>query len=184
MARSKPLPETRLSSGERREQVLEAAVAEFAEHGFHAASTTSIAKRAGISQPYIYALFPNKHELFLAAHRRCVERIRDAFANAAEGAADPTEALHRMGRAYMGLLADRDDILFQLQSHAAAGDERLQEEVRREFVGLIEDAERMSGASREQIVGFFAIGMLLNVIAALDLPSEFWPKPPPEGTQS
>ena len=61
----------RSSSEERREQVIDAAVREFAEHGFHATSTTAIAKRAGISQPYIYALFPNKHELFLAAHPTC-----------------------------------------------------------------------------------------------------------------
>ena len=49
--------------------MLEAAVKEFAASGYHAASTGAIAKRAGISQPYIYALFPNKRELFLATHR-------------------------------------------------------------------------------------------------------------------
>src|SRR5687767_4413633 len=112
--------EPRASSDERREQVIDAAVKEFAAHGFHAASTGAIAKRAGISQPYIYALFPNKHELFLAAHRRVVGRIRDAFAEAARGGDDPEERLALMGLAYGRLLEDRDEILAQMQAHAAA----------------------------------------------------------------
>ncbi|PZS08601.1 MAG: hypothetical protein DLM64_12245, partial [Solirubrobacterales bacterium] len=54
-----------LSTAEdRREHVLAAAISEFAQHGYHAASTAAIAKRAGISQPYIYALFASKLELF------------------------------------------------------------------------------------------------------------------------
>ena len=32
---------------------------------------------AGISQPYIYALFPNKKALFIAVHERVSQRIRD-----------------------------------------------------------------------------------------------------------
>jgi AcrR family transcriptional regulator len=165
----------RASSEERREQVIEAAVKEFAAHGFHAASTSGIARRAGISQPYIYALFPNKHELFLATHRHVVQRIRTAFADAARGADGPEEKLRRMGEAYLRLLDDRDEILAQMQAHAAAGDPALREPVRKEFMQLVDDAQRMSGASREEIMRFMAAGMLLNVAAALDLPSEYCP---------
>jgi AcrR family transcriptional regulator len=166
-------PEARASSDQRREQVIEAAVKEFAAHGFHAASTSSIAKRAGISQPYIYALFPNKHELFLAVHRRVVERIRNAFAEAAHGADGPEERLDRMGQAYLQLLEDRDEILAQMQAHAAAGDPALREPVRREFMQLMDDVQRISGAPRERVLDFFAKGMLLNVAAALDLPRDY-----------
>jgi AcrR family transcriptional regulator len=166
-------PDTRASSDERREQVIQAAVKEFAAHGFHAASTSAIAKRAGISQPYIYALFPNKHELFLATHRRVVQRIRDAFAEAARGADGPEERLRRMGEAYLRLLEDRDEILAQMQAHAAAGDPALREPVRKEFMQLMDEVERISGAPRDDVVGFFAKGMLLNVAAALDLPRDY-----------
>jgi AcrR family transcriptional regulator len=174
--RSATNPEARASSDERREQVIQAAVKEFAAHGFHAASTSAIAKRAGISQPYIYALFPNKRELFLATHRRVVQRIREAFTEAARGADGTEERLDRMEQAYLRLLEDRDEILAQMQAHAAAGDPELLEPVRGEFTRLVEDARRISGASQEQIVDFFAKGMLLNVAAALDLrPDYFWP---------
>jgi AcrR family transcriptional regulator len=165
----------RSTSEERREQVIDAAVKEFAAHGFHATSTTSIAKRAGISQPYIYALFPNKHELFLAVHRHVVDRIRRAFLEAARGGATPEERLTSMGHAYVRLLADRDEILAQMQAHAAAGDPELREPVREEFVRLTEDVRRMSGASEEQVVAFMSKGMLLNVLAALELQDDFIP---------
>jgi AcrR family transcriptional regulator len=166
---------TRTTSEERREQVIEAAVKEFATSGFHATSTTAIAKRAGISQPYIYALFPNKHELFLAVHQHVVDRIRRAFLDAARGGADPEERLAMMGHAYVELLAERDKILVQMQAHAAAGDPALRDPVRREFLRLTEDISRMSGASDEQVFAFLAKGMLLNVVAALELPDEFVP---------
>jgi|Tabmets5t2r1_1033131.scaffolds.fasta_scaffold01538_4 AcrR family transcriptional regulator len=165
----------RSTSEERREQVIGAAVKEFAAHGFHAASTGAIAKRAGISQPYIYALFPNKHELFLAVHRHVVDRIRRAFLEAARGGADPEERLSRMGEAYGRLLTDRDEILAQMQAFAAAGDPALRDPVRNEFLRLTEDIRRMSGASQEQVAAFMAKGMLLNVVAALELPEELSP---------
>jgi AcrR family transcriptional regulator len=174
----------RSTSEERREQVIEAAVKEFAAHGLHAASTGAIAKRAGISQPYIYALFPNKHELFLAVHRRVVDRIRRAFLDAARGGGDPDERLARMGEAYFRLLADRDEILAQMQAHAAAGDPELRDPIRDEFLRLTEDVQRMSGASRGQVVDFIAKGMLLNVVAALELPEEFMPSSDPEASLS
>jgi AcrR family transcriptional regulator len=165
----------RSTSEERREQVVAAAVKEFAETGFHATSTGAIAKRAGISQPYIYALFPNKHELFLAVHRHVIDRIRRAFLEAARGGATPEERLASMGQAYGELLANRDEILVQMQAHAAAGDPTLREPVRQEFLRLREDVRRMSGASDAQVTDFLAMGMLLNVVAALELPDECVP---------
>jgi AcrR family transcriptional regulator len=165
----------RSSSDERREQVIKAAVKEFAAHGFHATSTSAIAKRAGISQPYIYALFPNKRELFLAVDRHVVDRIRRAFLESVRGLSTPEERLEAMAYAYIELLADRDEIRFQMQAHAAAGDPDLGEPIRRDFMGLWEDVRRMSGASDEEVVGFMATGMLLNVAASLELPDDFLP---------
>jgi AcrR family transcriptional regulator len=166
----------RSSSEERREQLIEAAVKEFAARGFHATSTTAIAKRAGISQPYVYALFPNKHDLFLAANERVVERIRGAFAEAARGLKEPEERLHAMGHAYMRLLENRDEIMFQHQANAAAGDPQLREPVRREFMRVFDDVSRLSGAPFEDVRTFMATGMLLNVVAALDLPERYCPE--------
>jgi AcrR family transcriptional regulator len=168
----------RSSSEERREQLIDAAVTEFAANGFHATSTTAIAKRAGISQPYVYALFPNKHELFLAANAEVVERIRGAFAEAARGLESTEERLDAMGQAYIELLENREEIMFQHQANAAAGDPALREPVRREFMRLFDDVGRLSGAGEEEVWHFMATGILLNVIAALDLPEKYMPTEP------
>ena len=134
-AETTPRNAPRASSEERREQVLEAAVKEFASSGYHATSTSAIAKRAGISQPYIYALFPNKRELFLADPSPRDLRILEAFAEAARGKDGPEEKLAGDGEAYMQLLEDRDEILVQQQANAAAGDPELREPIRRAFIG-------------------------------------------------
>ena len=122
---------TRSTSEESRAELIDAAVSEFAATGFHATSTTAIAKRAGISPPYVYALFPNKHELFLAANAEVKERIRGTFAEAARGLETTDERLHAMGDAYIGLLENREEIMFQHQANAAAGDPALRDPISR-----------------------------------------------------
>jgi AcrR family transcriptional regulator len=162
---------TRQTADERREQVLAAATHEFARRGYHAASTSAIAERAGISQPYIYALFPNKKELFLAAHARMIAHLRGAFINAALGLDTPEERLHAMGLAYHPLIeANPDELLLQMQGHATGSDPEIGPEVAASFKSLYEDVLRVSGASPEEVSSFFACGMLINVTTALDLP--------------
>src|SRR5260370_28252044 len=90
-----------------------------------------IAKRIGISQPYIFRLFPSKKDLFLAAVDQCFDRVEAAFRNAAQESAtspepgahavtSPVEArLHAMGHAYLRLMAKRELLLFQMQPYAA-----------------------------------------------------------------
>ena len=56
----------RTPSAERRRQLLEHAVGEFARRGLRGASTQAIAARCGLSQPYLFRLFDSKGALFLA----------------------------------------------------------------------------------------------------------------------
>ena len=165
----------RQTAAERREHVLDVAIAEFAASGYHAASTTAIARRAGISQPYIYALYRNKHELFLAAYRHVAERIRARLVAAAESADDPEAALAAMGEAYLGLIADRSDVLCQLQAYAAAGDAELRGPVRDEFLRVFEAVREAAGASREETAFFFAGGIFLAIAGVLEIPPAYWP---------
>ena len=165
----------RQTAAERREHVLDAAIAEFAASGYHAGSTTAIARRAGISQPYIYALYRNKHDLFLAAYRHVAERIRARLVAAAESADDPEAALAAMGEAYLGLIADRSDVLCQLQAYAAAGDADLRGPVRDEFLRVFEAVREAAGASREETAFFFAGGIFLAIAGVLEIPPAYWP---------
>ncbi len=160
----------RMSAAERREMVLEAAVAEFAAHGLAGTSTENVARQAGISQPYLFRLFPTKKALFLALIDRCFQRVEDAFV-AAAGDRTGEEALAAMADAYEVLLDDRTMLLLQMQAYAACDDPAIREVTRAGYKHLWELTERLTGLPFQRVVDFFAMGMLMNVAAALDLPA-------------
>ncbi len=160
----------RMSAAERREMVLEAAVAEFAARGLAGTSTEDVARRAGISQPYLFRLFPTKKALFLSLVQRCYHRVEEAFITAAAGRTGD-EALEAMGDAYERLLDDRTLLLLQMQAYAACEDAEIRDVTRAGFKKLWELAERLTGLPFQRVVEFFAMGMLMNVAAALDLPA-------------
>ena len=68
-----------------REAILEVATRVFLERGFSGASMTEIARRAGASKGTLYALFPNKTELFVGLfRRRLAKRISQIVASTLE----------------------------------------------------------------------------------------------------
>jgi len=159
---------TRMSAEDRRDQVLDAALVEFGQGGLAGTSTESIAARAGISQPYLFRLFSTKKELFVETAQRCFDNIAAAFEQAAEGLAGEA-AIEAMGKAYMGLIADRSNLLAQLQMYAACDDPEIRDCARAGFKKLYLQVESASGAPAPAIVAFFAAGMLCNVATALRL---------------
>jgi AcrR family transcriptional regulator len=164
-----PRTQTRKSAEVRREEIIEAAMHEFAYGGLYGTSTEKIAERAGISQPYLFRLFGTKKDLFIASSRRCFARVLEAFQEAAEGKSG-LEAKKAMGQAYEGLLADRELLLNQLQLYAACTDPEIREAARAGFAELFRYVEDVTGRSTAEIRDFFAMGMLMNVAAAMDLP--------------
>jgi len=148
------------------------AVAEFAKGGLEGTSTEVIAERAGISQPYVFRLFGSKKELFKAAVGRCFDRVRAVFEAAAQEAGDaaPGERLHQMGHAYVNLLAEREQLLLQMQAYAACADAEVCRLVRDRWLELNKLVSRSSGASSQEVTRYFATGMLLNVLACMHLP--------------
>lgn len=157
-----------MSADDRREQVLDAALAEFAKGGLAGTSTEAIAAKAGISQPYLFRLFATKRDLFIATANRCFDNVSATFAEAAVGLAGE-DAMQAMGDAYQGLIADRDNLLAQLQMYAACGDPDICACARSGFHRLYVQVHNTTGASPEQIALFFATGMLCNVVTALGL---------------
>src|SRR6266566_6146565 len=160
----------RMTADERRETVLEAALTEFAASGLHGTSTEDVARRAGISQPYLFRLFPTKKALFLALVERCFRRVADAFTAAAQDRVGE-EALEAMGDAYEELLKDRTLLLLQMHAYAACDDPDIRAAARTGFRSLWELVERLTGLPFDRVVEFFAMGMLMNVAAAMDLPA-------------
>ncbi len=162
-------PVTRMSADERREAVLDAAMIEFGLGGYVGTSTESIARRVGVSQPYLFRLFPSKKAIFLAAVERCFDRIQALFETAAEGLTGDA-AMSAMGTAYNGLLDDRQILQMQLQMWATAcNDDEVRDATRRRMGRLLATVERLGGLDEQRLTQFMAYGMLLNVMGAMDI---------------
>jgi AcrR family transcriptional regulator len=164
----------RKTKAERREEILDAALPVFAELGLHGASTDDIARKAGISQPYVFRLFGTKKGLYLALVARCFRQTLELMQRAAEGKRGE-EALKAIGAAYGEMLeSDRMFLRAQMQAYAACEDTEIAEVVRNGFGDLVTYVERVSGAPAAEISEFFARGMLLNVLASMHAPAEQW----------
>ena len=158
----------RMNADDRRYQVIDAALIEFAESGLAGTSTEAIAVRAGISQPYLFKMFGTKRDLFIAASSRCFDNVTERFAEVSKGLAGDS-ALTAMGEAYSGLIADRASLMGQLQMYAACNDPEVRDVARQGFRTLYGFVERISGATPRQLLEFFAMGMMCNVSTALHL---------------
>src|SRR5919109_531980 len=125
-ATTRSTPRQRVPASERRSALIEAAVHEFARGGLHGTPVDRIARRVGVAQPYVFSLFANKRELFLAAVERGFEGTGQTFATAAAeydpvtAGPDVRDVLQAMGHAYVQLLvSDRDYLMLQIQAYAA-----------------------------------------------------------------
>jgi AcrR family transcriptional regulator len=160
---------SRKSAEERREEILAVAIEQFGRGGYHGTSTEAIAKEAGISQPYLFRLFHTKKELFLACDDLACEKIVDAFRRAAD-AAEPGHKLEAMGAAYATeLLPDRHALFMLMQGYVAVSDPDIRDHVRRKYGEVISVVSELSGAPADEVWRFFAYGMHLNIITAMDL---------------
>jgi AcrR family transcriptional regulator len=163
---------TRSSKEERRREIIEAATHEFASGGLHGTPVDAIAKRVGVSQPYLFQLVGTKKDLFIATVHRTFERTVASFRTAAAEVgedATPADVLMAMGVAYQRLLDDRSLLLMQMQAYAACTDEEIRDVVREEMLRLVSFVQSASGAPDEAIREWIAYGMLMNVVAAADL---------------
>jgi AcrR family transcriptional regulator len=177
-AETKTAARRRVPASERRDALIEAAVHHFAHGGLQGTKVSAIAADVGVAQPYVFSLFPTKRDLFLAADKRCFEKVALLFDQAGEefdkrGPQEPEEdKLMAIGKAYMDSIAENPDLLLlQLQAYAACGDdEEIQTAVRRQYAELVEVCRRVSGVEDdERLDAFFQKGMWCNVAAALGI---------------
>jgi AcrR family transcriptional regulator len=163
----------RMNIDDRRRQVLGAAMHEFGLAGFDSVSAEAIAARAGVSQPYIFRLFGTKKGLFIASIEERTRQIIETFQQAVEnrGELSPMDA---MAAAYEELLAnDPAALRCQLHAWAASSDDEIATTARAAYLDVWRQALTLSGEEPETVRDFMAHGMLLTVLAALDIPDIF-----------
>lgn len=168
-----PATARRRTADERREDVINAAVVEFATFGLHGASTEAIAARAGISQPYVLRLFGTKKALFLASVERVCEQIMATWRRGLDAAiarnpdATSSDRLLAMGQEYVGLVGAVDGLRLVLQSFSSAEDPEIRKTAHRWLGTMFDWVREASGADGDAVREFFATGMMLTVAASI-----------------
>ncbi|WP_461471229.1 TetR/AcrR family transcriptional regulator [Microbacterium sp. HJ5] len=173
-------PAKRLSSDERRRQILVAALAVFGARGYDGATTDEVARAAGVSQPYVVRLFGSKENLFLAALEDALARMLSAF-RAALADADPADPEHaagkRIGQAYVDLLEVRGlhqtlANAYLMGSHPVIGPA-----ARRGFAAVWRFFRDELGLDADDARAFMAEGMLISTMIGLRLVDDYGSDP-------
>ncbi len=157
----------RKTAEERREEILDAAVTEFAARGLRGASVEDMAEKVGVSQPYVYRLFGTKKDLFLAAAGHVRSRVLETFGKGSHTAHD--DALEAMGQSYNLQFFRREEMMMLLQGFAASEDPEVKEAMVGGFAEIWRFVQEATGSSDEEVWNFMAAGMMLTVDAAIGL---------------
>lgn len=156
----------------RAQGVVDAATREFAAHGFAGATTDSIARRAGVSQPYVVRLFGSKERLFLRccleAHERVTETFRLAIAASGERPVNPVV----LGTAYQKLIADPLTLQLVVQQNTMGQHPTVGPQVREWFMEIFRILRHEAGLPEEMARMFLARGMLIHTLLSLEFEEE------------
>jgi AcrR family transcriptional regulator len=162
-----------LSTAEaRRADVLSAAMRTFARGGYWGANTTEIAHAAGISQAYLYRLFANKEELFVAVIGQVRASLQHEIGRALVGA-PKGEKLQALLSSPSGPGASQENDAGMVLLHAAAASsiEPIGAAVRQCYR---DQADYLSeqGLSISDIRAYFAWSQYANTLSAAGISSK------------
>jgi AcrR family transcriptional regulator len=139
-----------MAAADRREAILDAARAAFADRGFHQTSLDAVAERAGVSKALIYEHFGSKRELFAAMLEMHVHELIERI-NRAVAEAEPGESrLHAGLESFFGFVEERRGawrIMFRNPSDpdVAGSIVRLRDEVSAAIVQVMREEASLKG---------------------------------------
>ena len=87
---------SRLPASKRREQLLDCAADLFSKYGYARATTSQLAKAAGVTEPIIYRHFDSKRDLFVALIERTGRETIVQWEQHLADANDPADRLRRL----------------------------------------------------------------------------------------
>ena len=128
-------PQTRFSSADRREQILDVATALFAQQGFQGTTTRQIAGGSGVTEALIFRHFPSKEELYWAVIERKINCISplDRMRENLEGGGSDLEILSRVALEVLERRA-KDQTLSRLLLFSALEKHELSERFFRNYI--------------------------------------------------
>lgn len=175
---------SRLPAAKRREQLLDTAAKLFAIQGYAGATTSQIAKAAGVTEPIIYRHFPSKRDLFIALIERTGEQTIRMWEHELGTAPDPAERLKRLIRANP-MVTNRGRGIYRviIQAMTEVEDPKILEALTRHIAMLHAFLEKEVAAAQEhhQVSKRFSpeitawalihIGLGYGVLAAMGVPN-------------
>jgi AcrR family transcriptional regulator len=102
---------------EKRQRILAAATAVFADRDFHRVLVSEVASRAGVGKGTVYLYFPTKDALHRAAIEGSLERVTAEVLAAAEAEAPVAVVLERIVLSIMRFFWRRQDLLLIVQRY-------------------------------------------------------------------
>lgn len=108
--------------GERREEILAHALRLISEAGVHNVSTRQIAHAVGISQPTLYAYFPNRYALIGEVGSRAFAALADRMRRASDAPGSAQDRLMAVARNYVTFGLEQPDayrVAFMIEAGAA-----------------------------------------------------------------
>jgi AcrR family transcriptional regulator len=151
-----------VTAHERRRDLLAAAIDVIAERGY-VAPTALIARRAGISEAYVFRLFGTKLQLVLACHEAVDRRLRMAL----DGAAGPGPVRERVLRAYRAALGPAER-RFIVHMHSAAVDPLIAAAVRDGRDAALAQLESLLAGTSSSAEALYGELLLMNLTDVLE----------------
>ncbi len=100
---------SRLPAAARRRQLLDIALAEFAEQGYSGVSMDRVAEAAGVTKPVLYQHFRSKRALYLELVDDVSDRLEGAVVKATADASSPREQVEAGFRVYFHFVSEQRD---------------------------------------------------------------------------
>ncbi len=150
--------EKRKTRPSRRDALLRAAAECFAESGYDAASTRSIAARAGMQAASLYSHYKSKADLLVGVHEVGIERITQEVQAAINTDLPPWERLEAACAAHLRALLGGDVFFAALMRNVPLRSDPAYEVIRRLrdgyetiFTGLLDDLPLPKGTDRRKL---------------------------------
>ena len=154
------------------ERILAAALAEFADRGFDGASTTEIARRAGVTQPLVHYHFSSKEALWKAAVTSAFGELGSVFDGMDTSGSDPIEHMKEMFRRYVRYSAAHPEIGRLMVREGTRGGPRLRWLVRKHVRPLHERVQTLLAAAAS---AGWAKSLPITSLALIFLPAASYP---------
>ena len=121
---------SRMSSAERRRQVLDVGLEVFGRHGYHQTSMSALAAEAGVTKPVLYQHFASKHDLFAEVLAETGDRLMRAI-EAAEVEETPRRRVEAGFRSFFRFFEEQPAAFDVLYGTSVAVDPDFRKDARR-----------------------------------------------------